>query len=277
MSKLIQYLKDKGLNDKTSRQYYVQINKFLVDNNIKDPKKFAEKTDKEILDMAEAYCNDNKKVYIRKYTMIKLFQYLDRIELETEFRKRIKKKLKLKDSSKGDRALSIEELKSVIEEVPYKYGLMIKLMFWGGFRINEILKLKRNNLKQIDNKIRITVKGKGDKKIVAFIVEDVSKELIIYTNKVCGKDKNKLLFDMTYEHFDYVLRKATNKLGLVASSHDVGKRTRANWELLKKKTPLNRIKVILHHSDISTTLRYLSDSGAEAEKLTEEREGLIEL
>ena len=278
MSKLLKHLKDNGLNDKTAKQYYLQVNKFLKVNNIATPDRFNSKNDKEILDMAYAYCNQAKKVYIRKYAMIKLFQYLDRNDLEIKFREKVKTKLKLLDSSKGDRALSIDELKKVIDELPYRYGLMVKIMFWGAYRSNEVLKLRKENLKEIRGKIRITVIGKNKKKLVSFIPTDISKEIITYTNKVCGKDRKRLLFDMTYEHFDYMLRKVSKEaIGIQATSHDLGKKTRAHWELIENKTPLNRIQKILHHSDISTSLRYLSDAGVDSEAMIEEREGLISL
>jgi integrase len=278
MSKLLQYLKDRGLNDITARQYYLQVNKFLVDNNIKNPVLFAQKTDKEILRMAETYCNRAKNVYIRKYAILKLFQFLEREDLEKEFRKIIKGRLPLKDSSKGDRAISIEELKMIIKDLPYRYGLIVKLMFWGAFRINEVLKLKKGNLKQIEKRIRITVKGKGDKKLVVFMPENVSKELIIYTNKICGTDRSKKLFEISYEHFDYILRKVSKEaIGYPVTSHEVGKHSRGHWELIEQKTPLNRIQKILHHSNITTTLRYLSDSGVESKEIIKERENKINL
>ncbi len=274
--KFAKYLINQGINEKTARQYECQANIFLNEHGIKKIEDFDNIAKENMLALAQEFCMENKRIPIRRYALQYMFKFFKKKDYCNDFKEMIRGKVKIPPRKKLEKALTIDEFKKLLEGVPKNYNLMLRIMFWGALRGSEVLSLKRKSISVVDKRMRLSIVGKGNKRITIFLPMDLSKELVPYINEVCQGDKNKKLFDMAYITFYMRLRGFGKEiLNKSISTHTV-KHTRSQFEF-NRGTPLDQIKEILHHEDIKTTLKYKSEVGIDSRKAVEERENELEI
>ena len=148
--------------------------------------------------------------------------------------------------------------KDVVDEMIFRTEnprnrLMLELMARGGMRVGEVLKLTPNDVE--DRKIFIREPKSGKEMEVVFIPQKVADRLKEYIrDKGIGPDER--IFPITYAAARMVVIKAGKLVGIKLRPHDL--RRHAATYASRAGTPLEIVsKVILRHSNLSTTQRYL--------------------
>lgn len=148
--------------------------------------------------------------------------------------------------------------KETIDEIIFKttnlrHRLMLELMARGGMRIGEVLKLTPGCIK--GKKLTLHSPKSGKEKEYAYITTKISIRLKQYIeeNQIFKHD---LLFPISYETARLVVIKAGKKLNVFLKPHDL--RRHAATYASRSGVPIEIVsKVILRHSNLSTTQRYL--------------------
>ena len=131
--------------------------------------------------------------------------------------------------------------------------LMLELMARGGMRVGEVLQLIADDID--DRKIRIRKPKSGKGVEVVFIPQKIAERLRKY---IMGKGivSNERIFPITYPAARTVVKKAGRLIGIDLNPHDL--RRHAATYASRSGTPLEIVsKIILRHSNLSTTQRYL--------------------
>ena len=129
----------------------------------------------------------------------------------------------------------------------------MELMARGGMRIGEVLKLTPNDID--DRKLIIQEPKSGRESEVVFIPR---KLLLRLNDYVKDKDLNpaERIFQISYVAAWAMVRMAGKMVGVKLRPHDL--RRHAATYASRSGTPIEIVsKVILRHSDLSTTQRYL--------------------
>lgn len=156
--------------------------------------------------------------------------------------------------------------KDVIDEIIFRTQnprnrLMLELMARSCMRVGEVLKLKSRDIE--DRKIIIRVPKSGKEAEVAFLPLKIAERLKKYIsdNEIKPGDR---IFPITYAAARIVVKKAGDLVGIHLKPHDL--RRHAATYASRFGTPLEIVsKVLLRHSNLSTTQRYLGKiSDAEA-------------
>ncbi len=139
--------------------------------------------------------------------------------------------------------------------------LMLELMARGGMRIGEVLKIRPVDV--VDRKITLHNPKSGKEVEAVFIPQKIANRLKDYirTNKI---DPHERIFPLQYGSARDVVKNAGKLAGINLKPHDL--RRHAATYASRSGTPIEIVsKVILRHSNLSTTQRYLgkvSDSEA---------------
>lgn len=270
-----EYLKDTGVKgENTRRQYDSQINMFLELIN-------EDLLRLDIVEKAIEFCNNNyernedghlikkggvNRSYIRRYALLKLFLFNKMSDQYTEFKIKTKG-YKQEERIKLEKALSMEEFETLIENIPEDYSLIVSICFFGALRISEVLNIEKKNVKKIGNMFRISGLGKGKRKFTVFMPEGLTKIIQKYFDNT--EDR---FFDIEYHTFRKNIKIYTQEiLGKEYTSHEVGKHTRAEYEW-QLGTPMLEVRDLLHHISVETTTKYRSSSGIDSKKAMKKRE-----
>ena len=142
--------------------------------------------------------------------------------------------------------------------------LMLELMARGGMRIGEVLKLRACDVQ--DRKLIIHDPKSGKEQEIIFVPQKVADRLKEYirANKISTR-----IFPIGYEAARIIIRKAGLLAGIHLRPHDL--RRYAATHASRCGVPIEIVsKVILRHSNLSTTQMYLGKiSDAEAMKWVE--------
>lgn len=131
--------------------------------------------------------------------------------------------------------------------------LMLELMARGGMRIGEVLRLKPQDVR--DRKLNLSSPKSGRVAEVVFIPQKVADRLREYISTADIQDDNRI-FPLGYTRAREIVRKAGNKIGLHVKPHDL--RRHAATYASRSGVPIEIVsKIILRHSNLSTTQRYL--------------------
>jgi integrase/recombinase XerD len=156
--------------------------------------------------------------------------------------------------------------KDVVDEIIFKTSnlrnrLMLELMARTCMRVGEVLKLTPQDVE--DRKVIIRDPKSGKEAEVAFLPQKVADRLQKYVNQK-GIKPDERIFPITYAAARIVVKKAGNLVGIHLRPHDL--RRHAATYASRSGTPLEIVsKVLLRHSNLSTTQRYLGKiSDAEA-------------
>jgi integrase/recombinase XerD len=138
---------------------------------------------------------------------------------------------------------------------------MLELMAPSGMRVGEVLKLTPLD---IDDRKAIIRDPKSGKEVeVVFLPQKVADRLRTYIREK-GINPDTRIFPLTYAAARLIVKKAGNLVDIHVRPHDL--RRHAATYASRSGTPLEIVsKVLLGHSNLSTTQRYLGKiSDAEA-------------
>ncbi len=158
--------------------------------------------------------------------------------------------------------------KEVIDEIIFRTihprnRLMLELMARAGMRVGEVLKLRTKDIE--DRKLILSEPKSGRQAEVVFITQKLADRLKEYIkNKRVQLDDR--IFPITYTAARVVVKKAGELVSITLRPHDL--RRFAATYASRSGTPIEIVsKIILRHSNLSTTQRYLGKiSDAEAMK-----------
>jgi integrase len=277
-SELIDWLRVSGKSYNTIRQYRHTLkrlqldNKFLNNDNLrKIIKKFSHQNQRAVLHMINNYCYDKA----------------------IDFRLIIPK-IKVKPR-KNPEIYSNEEIKLMVLASPKPYDLVLRCIFnmGAGLRVSEIIKLSWSHIRWIDwlpNKENYGIanikSGKGSKDRVVNIPSNLMKDLYKFAKESnvlnefrvpCGG----MIFNFNhndfrpelikqdigmwkeeylrscYDWFRYnIIKKCCEKaLGKKIKVHNL-RHSRATYLYEIEKVPIERIQLLLGHSNLATTMIY---------------------
>lgn len=130
---------------------------------------------------------------------------------------------------------------------------MLELMARSGMRIGEVLKLKPMDIE--DRKAIIRDPKSGREAEVVFLPQKVADRLRRYIRGK-GIKPDARIFPLTYAAARLIVKKAGHIVGIHVGPHDL--RRHAATYASRSGTPLEIVsKVLLRHSNLSTTQRYL--------------------
>jgi integrase len=148
--------------------------------------------------------------------------------------------------------------------------LLLELMARGGMRIGEVLKIRPVDVE--NRKIILHNPKSGREAEVVYIPQKIADRLkeYIMTKNI---DSNQRIFPLTYGGAREIVKSAGRLVGIKLKAHDL--RRHAATYASRSGTPLEIIsKVIMRHSNLSTTQRYLGRvNEAEAVKWIENLHG----
>jgi len=148
--------------------------------------------------------------------------------------------------------------KDVVDEMIFRTQnprnrLMLELMARSGMRVGEVLKLRPMDIQ--DRKAIIRDPKSGKEAEVAFLPQKVADRLRSYIREN-GIKSDVRIFPLTYAAARLIVKKAGNLVGVHVKPHDL--RRHAATYASRSGTPLEIVsKVLLRHSNLSTTQRYL--------------------
>jgi integrase len=125
----------------------------------------------------------------------------------------------------------------------------------GGMRIGEVLGLTPRDVE--DRKLTIRDAKSGRPSEFVFILKKIADRFNQYIREK-GIEPNRKIFPITYAAARIVVKKAGKLVGINLNPHDL--RRHAATYASRAGTPLEIVsKIILRHSNLSTTQRYLMD------------------
>src|SRR5512139_1894868 len=131
--------------------------------------------------------------------------------------------------------------------------IMQERMARGGMRIGEVLKMRALDIQ--GRKIILPSPKSGRESEVAFIPQKVADRLKEYANE-SGVAADRRLFPMSYNAVRMMVQKAGRLVGIELRPHDL--RRHAATFASRSGTPIEIVsKVIMRHSHLSTTQRYI--------------------
>lgn len=148
--------------------------------------------------------------------------------------------------------------KDVVDEIIFRTvkprnRLMLELMARGGMRIGEVLKLTPKDVE--DRRLILRRPKSGREAEAAFIPKKVADRLKEYIKQEEILPEQRI-FPITYQGARMVIQKAGKLVGVHLRTHDL--RRHAATYASRAGTPIEIVsKVILRHSNLSTTQRYL--------------------
>jgi integrase/recombinase XerD len=146
---------------------------------------------------------------------------------------------------------TIDEI--IFRTIKTRNRLILELMARGGMRIGEVLKLTPRDIS--DRKLILRDPKSGRENEIAFIPNRVAERLKEYARSAC-KNADDLLFPISYEAARFIVAKAGRLGHIKFRPHDL--RRHAATYASRSGVPIEVVsKVILRHSNLSTTQRYL--------------------
>ncbi len=131
--------------------------------------------------------------------------------------------------------------------------LMLELMARGGMRIGEVLKLKPERVQE--RKLHLPNPKSGRTSEVVFIPQKVADRLRLYISTENTQD-GKRIFPLGYTRAREIVENAGNKINIDVKPHDL--RRHAATYASRSGVPIEIVsKIILRHSNLATTQRYL--------------------
>jgi len=148
--------------------------------------------------------------------------------------------------------------KETVDEVIFRTSkprnrLILELMARGGMRISEVLKLTPSDIK--DRILTLRDPKSGREREFVFIPQRLADRLKDYIREK-GIQPNQRIFPICYEASREMVAKAGSVVGIHLRPHDL--RRHAATYASRSGVPIEIVsKVILRHSNLSTTERYL--------------------
>jgi integrase/recombinase XerD len=167
--------------------------------------------------------------------------------------------LPVKSARNGkSKILSQKEYEQLLQAVPYKYAVLLRLLFVSGFRISECLSLKTEDLMEGSVLVRkCSTKGKRSTREVP-LPQDLIEELQNISNgkQYIFESNHKPNQPLTRQSCDYIFRNACRDLGIEGWSLH-GSRRFFIHTLHHKNVPLKVIQTAVGHSEMRSTAAYI--------------------
>jgi integrase/recombinase XerD len=148
--------------------------------------------------------------------------------------------------------------KETVDEVIFRTSkprnrLILELMARGGMRISEVLKLTPSDIH--DRRLTLRAPKSGREQEFIFIPQRLADRLKDYV-RAKGIQNNERIFPICYEAAREMVAKAGSVVGIHLRPHDL--RRHAATYASRSGVPIEIVsKIILRHSNLSTTERYL--------------------
>jgi len=165
----------------------------------------------------------------------------------------------VKKMFKGEQLIQWHILdKDIVDEVIFRTlnkrdRIILELMARAGMRINEVLNIKSQNIE--GRKIKLLNPKSGKESETVYIPQKLSNRIqdYILDNHIAPEDK---VFPITYGAARSMVKKAGDMVDMKIRPHDL--RRFAATYASRRGTPIEIVsKVILRHSNLATTQRYL--------------------
>lgn len=187
--------------------------------------------------------------------------------------------------------LTYQEIQQLLASIPATtgnitqikmYTAIIKVLFTAGLRINELVNITMEDLKQHDNATFLFIIGKGkahDQKQSIGISKPTAMAINDYLD-VRPKTTSNYLFvnthgqKLTRQAFNKTLKQIAHKcdelhgtnIGNKCTSH-IFRHSLARYCLIDKQMPISHVRDILRHKSIETTNKYLQNSDDEINQI----------
>lgn len=266
---LLSYLNAKALDEKSKKKYLEFYNKFA---NV-----HGELNQKTLDEFLKHNNNSPSRAMVKH-----LIRAISRWDFPLEIKDSVIKLDVPKKTGKKERKeplyMSFKELEYLCDKIPNnsiietRNILAIKTQWWGGLRISELLGIKKDDLEKQNydpykefQKIKIRSEtAKFKKEGYCYIPSELYYEIMQYLKRRIqimsfGQklESGKInIWSFSKTSYSKMLRSLTRKyLGRAFNSHSL--RHGRGTDLAQKNVPIEKIKEILRHSDISSTQIYI--------------------
>lgn len=176
--------------------------------------------------------------------------------------------LSMKSQRHGkSKILSQNEYGSLLNAVPHKYAVLLRLLMVSGFRISECLSLRTEDLMEASVIVRkCSTKGKRNTREVP-LPADLMEELknLSTGNEYIFESTHKSNQPLTRQTCDYIYRNACKDLGIEGFSLH-GTRRFFIHTLHHKNVPLKVIQTAVGHSEMRSTAAYIDVTEKQLER-----------
>ncbi len=167
------------------------------------------------------------------------------------------------ESEKREVRLTIEEVNSFLEALPYRLSNIVEFAIYTGFRKENILSLRIENIMANDHKVvdEVELIVKGGRKEV-FLLGSAAKEVLLRT--IDGRDNGYVFTNEKgdrYRDIHTIFNRIVRELGLTVNGtklrfHDL--RHQFAYLLHNQCVSLDMLRPLMGHKDRATTDRYAS-------------------
>lgn len=242
---------DIGIAASSAEVYLYQVNKFisqglLVTNTTK------------LLDNIRDFVSSGNK-FTTQFAIRHLLVYLGLQDVWDLYYKTYGKKLKQRDRKITNKAISLYDIKKVLELIPSEYRLFFSIQYETGCRVSELLRITRDDVRMDDDgNLDISILCKGNQRrittlsttlLVAALIKRLSKTKP-------GEKIFHFSYDVLYKHIRIASIAA---LGYPISSHWL-RHSRGCDAYAKTHDPI-AVKELLGHKRLDTTYNYLRSAG----------------
>lgn len=176
--------------------------------------------------------------------------------------------LSMKSARHGkSKILTQAEYESLLEVVPHKYAVLLRLLMLSGFRIGECLSLRTADLMESSVLVRkCSTKGRRSTREVP-LPPDLMDELKEMSKgaEYIFESTHKPDQPLTRQSCDYIFRNACKDLGIEGFSLH-GTRRFFIHTLHHKNIPLKVIQTAVGHSEMRSTAAYIDVTESQVEK-----------
>jgi len=162
--------------------------------------------------------------------------------------------------------LSQQEYQQLVEVVPHKYAVLLRLLMVSGFRISECLSLRTEDLMEASVLVRkCSTKGRRSTREVP-LPSDLMQDLhSIAGDAYIFESRHKSDQPLTRQSADYIFRNACKDLGIEGFSLH-GTRRFFIHTLHHKNVPLKVIQTAVGHSEMRSTAAYIDVTETQVER-----------
>jgi len=175
-----------------------------------------------------------------------------------------------KSEKKLPTVLTKDEIKKLLAAIKNsKHQLLVEMLYSSGLRVSEAVKIKIDDL-NFDEKMGRVIAGKGKKDRHIILSENLIKKLKIYLEE--RKEDSEYLFPTNNEHISIrmaqkIVHQAAKNAGIKKRVFCHALRSSFATHLLEAGTDIRIIQVLLGHSSISTTEKYVKVSNEQLKKV----------
>jgi len=256
-NKWTEWMRSKGLSDKTIKDYNYYFDKFL---------KVQEINQEQVIKFLNKFKSNN---VVRSFVK-NIFEYILKAEDHNQEIKQKIKDIELpkysgKKSKKIPDIISYQEMLGIANAMTNNRDyIMTKLTYYGGLRMSELLNIRPYDFswsKWLEDKTdvgELKVLGKGKKERIVFIPSETMDQVFKWINNyvIHYQSKEEKLFRIGARHWQRILQKASLKAINKGIKPHLLRHSCATY-LLDKGWNIKEVQEYLGHENIATTQIYL--------------------